>query len=46
MKSWLLAPLLDLSELQARQDALEALVNDIATHGRLARKIAEIHDLE
>ena len=46
LKSWLLAPLLNLSELQERQDALEAIARNVTVHDRLKRKLGEIHDLE
>jgi DNA mismatch repair protein MutS len=46
LKSWLLLPLLNLPELERRQDAVEALTARVQTHGRLAATLAEIHDLE
>jgi DNA mismatch repair protein MutS len=46
LKSWLLLPLLNLSELERRQDSIQVLTADIQTHGRLAGKLSEIHDLE
>ncbi|HYK87828.1 MAG TPA: DNA mismatch repair protein MutS [Acidobacteriota bacterium] len=46
MRSWLLAPLLNLSELNHRQDAIESMARHVTAHGRLVRKLGEIHDLE
>jgi DNA mismatch repair protein MutS len=46
LKSWLLLPLLNLSELERRQDSIQALTAGIQTHGRLTGKLSEIHDLE
>ncbi len=46
LKSWLLLPLLDIAALERRQDSVQALAARIQTHGRLAVKLAEIHDLE
>jgi DNA mismatch repair protein MutS len=46
MKSWLLLPLLDLKELERRQDAIQALSSGVQLHGRLTAKLALIHDLE
>lgn len=46
LKSWLLLPLLALDELHRRQDAVQALTAGVQAHGRLANKLAEIHDLE
>ena len=46
LKSWLLLPLLALDELNRRQDAVQALTAGVQAHGRLANKLAEIHDLE
>jgi DNA mismatch repair protein MutS len=46
LKSWLLLPLLDLSELERRQDAVQALTAGVQTQSRLMGKLAEIHDLE
>ncbi len=46
MKSWLLAPLLNLQELRERQEALESIARNVACHERLMRKLGEIHDLE
>jgi DNA mismatch repair protein MutS len=46
LKSWLLLPLLDLDELERRQDAVEALVSALQTHGRLTAKLSGIYDLE
>jgi DNA mismatch repair protein MutS len=46
LKSWLLLPLLDLAELARRQDSIQALTLSIQTHGRIAARLGEIHDLE
>lgn len=46
LKSWLLLPLLDLTELTSRQDAVEALAGSIQLHGRLTARLGEVHDLE
>jgi DNA mismatch repair protein MutS len=46
LKSWMLLPLLNIAELECRQDAIQALMGAIATHGRLTVKLTEIHDLE
>ena len=46
LKSWLLLPLLNLQQLERRQDAIQALTVGVQTHSRLAAKLAEIHDLE
>jgi DNA mismatch repair protein MutS len=46
LKSWLLLPLLNLTELERRQDAIQALNASVETHGRLNSKLGEIHDLE
>jgi DNA mismatch repair protein MutS len=46
LKSWLLLPLLDLSELERRQQSIQALTGSIQTQGRLSAKLSEIHDLE
>jgi DNA mismatch repair protein MutS len=46
LKSWLLLPLLDLEELDRRQDSVQALTAAIPALGRIADKLAQIHDLE
>ncbi len=46
LKSWLTAPLLDVSALALRLDAVEALAGNVQAHERLKGKLAEIHDLE
>jgi len=46
LKSWLLLPLLSLGELERRQDSVQAMTAGIQLHGRLAGKLAEIHDME
>jgi DNA mismatch repair protein MutS len=46
LKSWMLLPLLNLDELQRRQDSVQALTMNIQNHGRFSGRLAEIHDLE
>jgi DNA mismatch repair protein MutS len=46
LKSWLLLPLLQISELERRQDSVQDLTAGIPTLGRLADKLSQIHDLE
>jgi DNA mismatch repair protein MutS len=46
LKSWLQAPLLTLTELQARQVAVEAFARDTIGHDKIAKKLSNIHDLE
>jgi DNA mismatch repair protein MutS len=46
LKSWLLLPLLDVSELERRLDSVQALTATVSTLGRLASSLAEILDLE
>ena len=46
LKSWLLMPLLNLAELECRQDAIEALAATLSTLGRLTERLQQIHDLE
>jgi DNA mismatch repair protein MutS len=46
LKSWLLAPLLDLEELRRRLDAVEVLTGDVTLQGKLRTRLADIHDLE
>ncbi len=46
MKSWLLTPLLDRTMIEMRLDAVEAFTRDVPAQDRLARRLAEIHDLE
>jgi DNA mismatch repair protein MutS len=46
LKSWLLLPLLDLAELERRQDSIQAMAAAIPTLGRIADRLAQIHDLE
>ncbi len=46
LKSRLLAPLLNLAELEERQDALESNVRNVTVHDRLTARLGEIHDLE
>jgi DNA mismatch repair protein MutS len=46
LKSWLLTPLLNQDAIAKRLDAVEALTMDVPSHGRLTRKLGELHDLE
>jgi DNA mismatch repair protein MutS len=46
LKSWLLLPLLDLTELERRQDSVQALTVSVQLHGKLSGRLSEIHDLE
>ena len=46
LKSWLLSPLVSLSELRNRQDVIDALRGHLQTHDRLVSKLAEVRDLE
>jgi len=46
LKSWLLLPLLEIPTLERRQDSVQALTGRIQIHGRLAGKLAEVHDME
>ncbi len=46
LKSRLLLPLLDLDELDRRQNAVYALTGSLQAHGRLVGRLEEIHDLE
>ena len=46
IKSWLLAPLLDLTELEQRHDAVEALSRNMKARDRLRRQLANVSDLE
>jgi DNA mismatch repair protein MutS len=46
LKSWLLLPLLNLAELERRQEAIQALTGSVQTHRRLSTKLNDIHDLE
>ncbi len=46
LKSWLLLPLLDLHELERRQDSVQALTAGVQLHGKLSGQLSEIHDLE
>ena len=46
LKSWLLLPILDLSELNCRQDSVAAFISDIRNLDRFRKKLGEIHDLE
>jgi DNA mismatch repair protein MutS len=46
LRSWLLAPLLDLERLEKRLDAVQEISTDVQRHDRLCRKLSEVHDLE
>ena len=46
LKSWLLLPLLDLEELERRQDSIQCLTADVRAHSRLLSALEQIHDLE
>jgi DNA mismatch repair protein MutS len=46
LKTWLLAPLLDPSEIQNRLGATEALAKNQPTQVRIRRSLSLIHDLE
>jgi DNA mismatch repair protein MutS len=46
LKSWLLSPLMDNSELSQRHDAVAVLQADGPRHDRLVRTLSEIRDLE
>ena len=46
LKSWLLLPLLNLTELERRQDSVQAMTAGVQSHGRLSGRLAEIRDLE
>lgn len=46
LKSWLLLPLLDLNELERRQDSVQALTSSVQLHGKVSGKLSDIHDLE
>ncbi len=46
LKSWMLLPLLDIPELERRQDSIQAFAGAVPALGRLAAKLTEIHDLE
>jgi DNA mismatch repair protein MutS len=46
LKSWLLTPLLDRGMIEMRHDSVAAFTEDVPSQDRLARKLAEIHDLE
>jgi len=46
LRSRMLGPILGRVELIRRQDAVEALTEDVTLQDRIARKLSEIHDLE
>jgi len=46
LKSWLLAPLLNLDQLQLRLDALDGLTHSVEVHDRIMQRLSQVHDLE
>ena len=46
LKSWMLLPLLDISRIERRLDAVETLGKNVSVSGRLASRLEEIPDLE
>ena len=46
LKSWMLLPLLDISRIELRLDAIETLRKNISVSGRLASRLEEILDIE
>jgi DNA mismatch repair protein MutS len=46
LKSWLLLPLLDLLELDRRQNAVQTLKSHFQVQGQLAVRLGDVHDLE
>jgi DNA mismatch repair protein MutS len=46
LKAWLLNPLLDRENIEARLDAVGSMTKDVPALDRLGRKLLEIHDLE
>lgn len=46
LKSWLLAPLLNLNQLQLRLDALDGLTHSVENHSRIMQRLSGVHDLE
>jgi len=46
LKSWLLRPLLNVSELEDRQESVAAFIKDFRSLDALRKKLREIHDLE
>jgi len=46
LKSWLLAPLLNLNQLQLRLDALDGLTHSVENHNRIMQRLSGVHDLE
>jgi DNA mismatch repair protein MutS len=46
LRAWLLRPLLDLQEIEKRQAAVEAWMEDYSTRVDLRSRLSQIHDLE
>ena len=46
LKSWMLLPLLDISGIELRLDAIETLRKNVSVSGRLATRLEEIPDME
>ena len=46
LRDWILHPLRDVGEIEARQDAIAALLGDAALLGELRSRLAEIRDIE
>ena len=46
LKSWMLLPLLDISGIELRLDAIETLRKNVSVSGRLASRLEEIPDME
>ena len=46
LKTWLLSPLLQLSEIKLRLDAVESLTRDLTVQGKIRQKLSAIHDME
>lgn len=46
LREWLLEPLSDITQIEARLEAVEALVNDDTTREALAEALTTIHDLQ
>jgi DNA mismatch repair protein MutS len=46
LKSWLLLPLLNIEEIERRQDSVQQMTISVQSHGRLMDKLGDVHDLE
>jgi len=46
LKSWMLLPLLEISRIECRLDAIETLRKNVTVSGRLASRLEEILDIE